>query len=245
MGASLDGLFPDDRFRTNGKLIIRNLPYLVRPIIESIHDMQPDIVIAGDRGARLFAYTALQSWHKRYPGEKFPSRSGGIIFARVTSRSAEYEDVRDAVGYAIKHSGPKGALVHLDKKTAAGLSVMYLDDWAVYGDTIDRFVDGASGLGIPTRNITYATLCGNKMDSVRHVIGDPERNPRRSEWDSEGGSELYVGMRYNWNQPTVPITNMNPEAHMARRQIGRDIDEYYAGFSAVMSAGQIPPTVAA
>jgi hypothetical protein len=229
-----DSLFPDDAFRSYGRLSFRNLPYLVRPIVEAIHDIRPNIIIAGDRGARLFALTALQSWRKRFPGEPFPTRSGGIQLARVTSRSASDQDVRKAVQFAIEHSGPKGTLLPVDETD----HIMYLDDWASKGKTIKRFVSVVMDLGISRENITYATLSGCKTERVRHIIGDSTRDPLCSSWDDEGGSSVYVGVGYRRYSPITPVADMNPDARGVRHDLARDITEYYAGFSSAVAEGQ-------
>jgi hypothetical protein len=100
-------------------------------------------------------------------------------------------------------------------------------------------VCGAERLGVAATNITYVTLCGNRMDTVRHIVADPNIDPRRSAWDDEGGSSHYVGIKYGWDRPTVPIPSKTADSESVRQGIERDVNTYYADFRAAVAAGQV------
>ena len=235
MAGEVDRLFNDGNFAgSSGNLRLADLPYLARPIIEDIHETRPDVVIAGDRGGRLLAVTAFRSWKKRYPGERFPTADGSIRFARVTSRSAREHHVRKAIEFTLASAGfdPKA----IKSREISPPTVMYLDDWCVHGETIGRFLAAADDLGIPGDNLTYATACGPRVSSVRHIVSDRRRHPRWSVWDS---NQDYIGVYYGRQQPTMPIPYRNNESEHARDTINSYIEEYYRRFSAAVTGGQL------
>ena len=123
-------LFPDREFRSRGSLGFRHLPYIVRPIIEHIHETKPDIVVAGDRGGRFFAVTAMKSWAHRYPEHHFPTASGKIHMARVTKRSASGGEVAEATRWTLQQAGIDEIRKKAEQDGKAP-SVLYMDDWAV------------------------------------------------------------------------------------------------------------------
>lgn len=232
----IESLFPEDEQMRGqpGDIKLSDLPYLVRPIIERIHEVRPAVVIAGDRGARLLAFTALKSWGLRYPGERFPTIDGRIHMARVTSRSAPESEVTKAIHFTLDKAGLNRSLTK-GQEDGSAPKVIYMDDWAVYGGTAELFIDSASRAGIPARSITYATMCGHRMKSVKpadHFIADPERNPRWSVWDEPYGDveDSIVGVRYRSGNPTVPVAAPNRYATEARQEIGNHLANYYRHF---------------
>lgn len=236
--AELAKLFPDDDFRSHHNPTIKALPQLARPLVEYIHDTKPDIVIAGDRGGRLYAGTVKKSWRHRFPQDPFPTIDGKIHLARVTSRSASWNEVVDVTKLALRRAG-LDTLQNTARNDGLKPNVMYIDDWAVYGGTIQRFIDAAEEVGVPADAITYATICGEEMDFVRHFVADPGTRSGRSAWDSEGGMSDYVGVDFNRGRPTVPILNRNEHSVEVRRSLTEFIDAYYAEFDAATAAGAL------
>lgn len=234
-----DKLFNDQpTFSQQNRLSVSFLPQLARPIIEHIHDDEPHIVIAGDRGGRLMALTAMMSWRHRFPGERFPTLDSKIHLARITSRSANYYDVKDAAQFALKKAGLPGLL---EKTNMDGMSprVMYLDDWAVHGGTLARFVKAAEEAGVMERDITYLTICGDKVNSINHFIAEPNVRPYRSEWDDEGGSSECIGVGYPWDNPTVPTPDVNSISLQTRTKLMEGVSEYYELFDKAVALGNV------
>lgn len=230
-----DALFTKPDGRRHGIRLI-DLPYIARPIIERFHQEKPDIVIAGDRGGRLFAYAAFQSWKRRFPGEPFPTHDQKIHFARVSSRSAEEREVRGAVHYTLEKAG-----LPPDWQRTGAMSdgsppkVAYMDDWIVHGGTVRRFIGAANGYGLPDSALLVATMCGPTLTGggVNHIVGDPDRHPRTSDWNDDSA---YSGVRFPYADAVTPRAFTGPDSSYARQEINRQLDAYYERFSAVLAA---------
>jgi len=236
---SVDNLFPDKHLRGKaGWLKVADLPYLSRPVIEGLHDIQPDVIIAADRGARLLALSVVKGWKRRYPDEKLPTMDGKIHFARVTSRSASPELVTEAVHKAFSRAGLQP--VEQDGQTRFP-KIAYLDDWVVEGTTINRFVDATKMYGIPPESVHYFTMCRGQVYTVNHTVADPERSTNWSEWDTRYGDDrnTLVGVRYMDEAPTTPIADVNEAAIDTRIYIDNAMNSYYRKFSASNYAGSV------
>ena len=237
--SGVDSLFPrqnGDHGRLEG-IAFSDLPYISRPIVENIHETRPDIMIAGDRGGRLFAFSVFQSWKRRFPGEPFPTKDGKIHFARVSSRSASEQKVKRAVHFTLERAGLPPDWKQQAANTDGGApKVTYLDDWAVYGDTIRVFREALAEYGLPDSSLTFATMCGNEVGDIKHIVGDPSRDPRRADWNDKS---YYSGVDFPYEDNVTPEVMRTDEALFARAKIIKSLDAYYDRFRAAVEAGRV------
>lgn len=156
-------------------LSFRDVAELALPVVELLDAERPEVVIANDKGSRLFAFAVRQAWTQQH-GKAFPTQHGTLDFIRI-SRDEPSNDA------------PLRQLTAItDRRTIEGLPaperVMFLDDWVYTGETIRRFVGLSSVLGISKESITFVTMCGQKVDEdIRHIVIDPSRDPRNSIWN--------------------------------------------------------------
>lgn len=199
---------------------IKDLPYTSRPIVEMIHHIQPDVIVAADRGARLFGLSVKMGWNRRYPTEDFPTLDRKIHFARISSRSTDNETVRNLVHNTLDRSGL------IDSKITKP-NIVFLDDWIRSGLTVERFVDAVEEYGIDSSAITIGTICGLAVSGLAHVIGDPTRDPQIAEWDLVKGM---TGVEYFWSDTHTAELLCDPEAIIARDELIIGMNEYYRDF---------------
>lgn len=242
----VDHYFNDEAYvGAGGSLAIQQLPFLGRKLAEHIHDVDPAVVIAGDRGARLIGLATIIGWSRRFPEERFPTIESKLHFARVTSRSAGRADVLEAVRSTLIRAGLPEQFSYKRKQDGDSPKVVYIDDWAVRGGTAKRFIRAAMGFGIPGGAISYSTAVGHYVrdlpGGVKHFIADPSRNPRWSCWDTHDAADYctQIGVRYSCEDPTVPIADVTEVSKDARRQLVREIDRYYRKFTLAHAAGEI------
>jgi len=99
-----------------------NIGEFTLPIVEYIHQTQPDYVIASDRGARLLGL-AVFKLHRLLYG-RFPTADGTIKFRRFSTSNSQ-EDTE-------KHLQP---LVNKMLEQKQRPTVLVLDDWVCSGGT--------------------------------------------------------------------------------------------------------------
>jgi len=235
----VDSLFPDDGREREGIISFEDLPYITRPIVEYLHNVRPSVVIAGDRGGRLFGLSAFYSWKKRFPGEPFPTLDGKLHFARVSSRSAEKRDVKRAVHFTLRQAGLTDSYLHEEAaKDGSSRKVVFMDDWAVHGGTFGRFLDAVKEYGVPKTSVAYATMCGKRVyrRGVEHIIGDESRAPRNSDWNDRS---YYAGVTFPSVDSVTPYPNPNKDSMWARNELIKNTDAYYARFTAALVTGKI------
>jgi|GEM_PF-5232010 pyrimidine operon attenuation protein/uracil phosphoribosyltransferase len=154
-------------------LSFRDVAELAVPVTDIVHAEQPDMVVANDKGARLFAFAVRQAWSQQRGGV-FPS--GSIDFIRIS---------RDDTSDQLPSTQLDGIL---QRRTAAGLGAprktVFLDDWVYTGETVRRFCSLLETIGIEKETITFITMCGKQVnDPIRHIVVDPTRDPRNSVWN--------------------------------------------------------------
>ncbi len=169
-------------------ITLRDLPRLALPAVELLYVERPDIVIANDKGARLFAFAIFQTWKAQYPYEKFPGVGGGIDFLRVSRDDNSDTQPAHRLKTTIERSGHKEQAPRL----------LFLDDWVQTGDTIRRFIKIAGTMGVGRENITFVTMCGRGTDEVKHHVMDGSVDPRNSMWNP---FPEYTGVDYQDGQP--------------------------------------------
>jgi hypothetical protein len=232
------GQFFNDAYLAEGKehrdIRTRELPYLTRPLIEAIHEVQPDTVIAADRGGRPVALAVMRGWRHRYPGERFPTIDNAIHFARISSRSVSARDILPMMRRSLYGSG-----VLLDKDEEelfdADAKIALLDDWAVDGNAFRRFKEGAIELGFLQENIFFMTLAGQPIDE-NHVIGDPRRRATHAQWEDDFGKAVGVSFE---TSATLPAITKNDSAVQLRKDVRKSNEQYYKKFVAAVKSGQI------
>jgi len=249
--ADIDCLFPAAVADPDDPVQLEDLPYITRPIVEYLHERRPAAAIAADRDGRLVAYGVWQGWKRHYPGEPFPTEDHKIHFARVTSRSARYRSVEQVVHFTLARAGVERGWAHAHKgqPEAEPPNILFIDDWPVEGGVIGRFVNAAERYGLPARAITYATMCGEAIASLRHPVegvthvrGDPGRNPLQSVWMDES---KFAGVSFGTEFERVPYVAVTPEAYTApevrgcREWINVCMDRYYARYRAALTAGSV------
>jgi len=133
-----------------------NIGEFALPIVEYIHQIKPDYVIASDRGARLLGLAVFKLHGLLYG--RFPTADGTIKFRRF-SKSNPQEETE-------KHLQPmvKDMLEHKQRPT-----VLVLDDWVCSGgtkriaeETFDRLSKGR----IKTK---FGVLIGTGGDISGHI----------------------------------------------------------------------------
>lgn len=199
-----------------------DLPYLVRPVIEAIHDLQPDAVIAADRGGRPIGFAIIAGWRQRFPGVRFPTSDESVHFARVSSRSVERTGAEDAVKTALL----RGQIIDNQdsRKAPKGTKLVFVDDWVYDGGTTRIFEEIAEDMGVKAKNRLLYTMLG-KQKHDRHIVGDSRR---------------IIGCRWNNDSyisgVTYPDYGIKARAHSTyesrnlRREILISTDGYYSRF---------------
>lgn len=155
-------------------LSLRDLPELALPLVEHMQESRPDIVLANDRGARLYAFAVFQSWKSRYPNERFPG--GGIDFLHISKSDLSNEPAIGTLSRQMQRFRARQGAIELP-------SVLFMDDWVQKGQTIERFIACAGSVGLPKDCLTFVTICGEQADGITHLVMDPTRDPRNSVWN--------------------------------------------------------------
>ena len=222
---------------------IKDLPELVRPLVEALHELQPHTVIAADRGARLATIAIRRSWKKRFPGDDFPTQGRGVRFARITNKSTTEGQGRTAVEHVLKAAQLEPTQFHAPSTPEAPFlapKIVLLDDWVDSGGTFSKFVKDVENFGIDPTSIYFMTLCGRKVDGDRHIVGNPVRTTTNSIWNAY---DEYAGVRYLAEVPTLPIPWQNDESTAIRHRLLAYTDQYYERFTAAFAAGEVKPCV--
>lgn len=224
---SVESLFsvPDSVYQ-DSIVKVPELPYLARPLIEELHEFQPDAVFAADRGGRPAGLAVMRGWHYHYPGEPFPTVNGCVNFNRISGQSVEFTAVRGMIRDTLNRMGAlhyEDALPSVD----AGFKVALIDDWTVNGRAFTRFERAVKRLGVHQDSIRFLTLIGDKLDD-RHVVGDLSRKTRSATWmDRSHISGIDFGV-----DGITPIAVRTNEALNLRLELARETKKYYERFTA-------------
>lgn len=132
-----------------------NLAEYILPIVEYIHSIKPDYVVASDRGARLIGLAVFRLYGELYG--RFPTSDGTLRFRRF-SKSNSLEQTEEHLKPLVDEM-----LSHKDKPT-----VLVLDDWVVSGGT-QRMARGVfDKLGKGKIKVKYGVLIGPGADVSGH-----------------------------------------------------------------------------
>ena len=236
----INSLFAQPEYRYPWtRVTYQHLGYLSRAAAELFHEMRPDVIVAGDRAARLFAFAVMKSWHHRYPGERFPTRDHAIHFARVSFRSAEppavFAAVQQVIGKAL-YSLRSGT----EDRGAAAPGVVFLDGWMIHGSSANLFAQAAVEMGLPANSLTYVTMVGEQMQEgpMEHIVLDPARNEaRNNDWHED---DNLSGLIYDTPDGVTP--RVNPDlgpARAVRRMASLLIADYYRPFRQALAYGEV------
>lgn len=217
--------FPRVGYPINAETIV----HLARPVAEFIHTEKPDAIIAADRGGRLLALGTHAIWKWMYPEERFPTRTGGIHFARLSRRklSSEvfgnlfYDSLRRAKITCEPTSPAQAEQPNKDTR------VTFMDDWIWGGETLRIITDLCGAVGIAEENVTTAVMVDHN-DSIpnRHVVGDPDSGYGDCSW-----LELTekIGMTYTDGYlPKVCWDSSIISARRERQLLNASIQRYFS-----------------
>ncbi len=193
-------------------ILLHELPRLVAPIVQYVHEHRPSRVIALDRGARLGAF-ALYVGYKLAFKQPFPTETGRIEFMKL-SKNENYSSGQLAAMAAQLRQGPN----------ASGGGLLVMDDWIDSGTTMDTFLATAALAGYKPEDITIATLCGRQYEGARHIVGDPTRTTINSVWNAY---EETTGVRINGGDLVSLAADPNDDSVEARQKIYAHSVAYY------------------
>lgn len=163
-------------------VLLRDVPRLVAPIIDFIHEHRPEQIIAADRGARLAAMAIYWGYHQKYD-VRLPTRGHRMDFLRLSKSTID----RDAAIEATRQKLCVSELLRLggvSHEPAGPLRVLFVDDWVDKGTTASLFYDAAESAGYSDEELAFATLCGKRLTGRRHIVGDPTLGTRNSVWNA-------------------------------------------------------------
>lgn len=225
-----------------------NIVPIARVITEFVHDTEPDVIVAADRGGRLLALATHASWKHRYPDHDFPTRDGKIHFARI-SGSIDLGVTQRVIRSTLKKAGLSSDDPEHVQDDELKPKVMLIDDWIGQGRTFRTFADVAhNDFGIPKDNMLMATMHGHELpyDDPTHIIGDPSGYAHGSQWCDD---EEIMGVTYYSDQDTgsddelfgvVGRSNRSQKSIEARQNLHRAVAKYYSRFDKALELGKIP-----
>lgn len=189
-----------------------NIGEFALPIVEYIHQTQPDYVVASDRGARLLGLAVFRL-HNRLYG-RFPTADGTMRFRRF-SKSNTQEATE-------QHMQPLvDEMLHHKKKP----TVLVLDDWVCSGGTkrmAQQTFDKLSKGKIKTK---FGVLIGGGADVSGH---NPHTSGFAGVTDWRDDSNI-IGVRYgndNWGSNGIRGKPVRSEqARDYRRRMYEGIDK--------------------
>lgn len=156
-----------------------NVGAAVLPLVEYIHEMQPDYIVASDRGARVIGAAVAALYHRLYG--KLPTVDGTLRFRRF-SKSNSIEETEAYIRPLVQ------------EMTAAREKprVLVLDDWVASGRT-KEIIDGVfSRLSNGSIDVKYGVLLGDGAD----VSGKPHNGGFAGSVDWRDSSPIF-GVDYD------------------------------------------------
>ncbi len=188
-----------------------NIGEFALPIVEYIHQTQPDYVIASDRGARLLGLAVFRL-HNRLYG-RFPTTDGTMRFRRFSKSNTQ--EVTE------QHMQPlvNEMLEHKKRPT-----VLVLDDWVVSGRTkrmAQQTFDKLSGGRIKTK---FGVLIGGGGD----VSGHNRQTPGFAGVTDWRDDSNIIGVKYgkeNWGSTGIkaePVRSKKARNYRKRMYDGID-----------------------
>ncbi|QQS20378.1 phosphoribosyltransferase [Candidatus Saccharibacteria bacterium] len=111
-----------------------HLPAMALPVLEFMEDVKPHIVIACDRGGRLFGLAVHAAWQRTRGGQPFPTLDGKLHFARI-SKTEDYDVLQAKIDIIIEASRRFGQQHGNEPADNEQLRVLFVDDWVTGGGT--------------------------------------------------------------------------------------------------------------
>lgn len=199
------------------------LPTFCEPIAHYIHDIQPDYIVACDRGARLFALAVFRLYNKLYG--RLPTVDGTLRFRRISktnSQEATEAHLQPLVEEMLRHrKRPK---------------VLVLDDWVAGGMTKAMVWAAFDHLSGGRVRIKYGVLLGQKAE----VSGQVGLTSFGTATDWHDNSNI-LGVSYGssgTSQAMVPTVVRSRSARTYRERLLRNIKGIDAGMLIARSVGR-------
>jgi hypothetical protein len=238
--ADIESLFekPPDYPYADGVVNNNTIKHAARTAAEFLHTERPDAVIAADRGGRLLALATLHTWRKRYPGERFPTRDGGIAIARLTAKELGIYDYTELVGQTLQRAGVidrDRRIIETPDRRARDTKISFMDDWVHRGTSFGMFNAAAAEYGIKPYNLSAITMCNKVMDGVRHVVNPAFQVWEMSAWKDDGDA---IGVDYSYH-PAMPRPTSSVFSRRQREEIIANIDRYFEDYEVALQAGTI------
>ena len=189
-----------------------NIGEFALPIVEYIHQTQPDFVVASDRGARLLGLAVFRL-HNRLYG-RFPTADGTIRFRRFSksnTQEATEEHIQPLVDEMLAYK----------KKPA----VLVLDDWVCSGGTKRLAQNVLDKLGKGRIKTKFGVLVGGGADVSGHS-GQTSGFAGVTDWRDDSN---IIGVRYgkdDWGSTGIRAQPVRSEqARDYRRRMYEGIDK--------------------
>lgn len=201
-----------------------------QPLVEWVHEKQPDAIIAADRGGRLLGLALYNSWSYRYPADTFPTRSRSVNFARISKWN------ESSVNTNLIHRTLAMAGIDPQENPAdRSAKVMFIDDWVCSRSTYQIFCDGLTSYGLDSSRPLFVTLSGDNLSTVTrrdHFVCEEHRPLSTMSWHDDSDR---VGIEYT--DKGKPSTLKAPEAQRERKLLHDDIQQHYARLTEAHKAG--------
>ncbi len=187
------------------QITAQNLGEFALPIVEYIHETQPDFVVPSDRGARLLGLAVYRLYKKLY-GE-FPTANGALNFRRFSTSNSNSETQ--------KHLRP---LIEKMLQYTKNPNVLVLDDWVVSGQTKNLAKEVFGNLSKGKIKTKFGVLIGNGADVSGHTT-QTSGFDQTTDWRDNSN---IIGVRYSRTKPT-PVNSMQSKEY--RKTMYKNIDE--------------------
>ncbi|MDO8508807.1 MAG: phosphoribosyltransferase [Nanoarchaeota archaeon] len=132
-----------------------NIGEYALPIVEYIHQLRPDYIVASDRGARLLGLAVFRLYSQLHG--RLPTSDGTLRFRRF-SKSNSTKDTENHLKPLVKE------MLKFKKKP----TVLVLDDWVVSGGTKKLAQETFDKLGKGKIKVKFGVLTGNGADVSRN-----------------------------------------------------------------------------
>ena len=158
--------------RDSASITADNIGEFALPIVEYIHQTQPDYIVASDRGARLLGLAVFRL-HNRLYG-RFPTTDGTIRFRRFSKSNTQeateqhLQPLVDEILQQTEYERATGIRRLLPRKIKKKPTVLVLDDWVCSGGTKRLAQSVFDKLGKGRIKTKFGVLVGSGADVSGH-----------------------------------------------------------------------------
>ncbi len=194
-----------------------SLPEAATIAADTINEIQPQAVIAADRGGRLLALMTHHAWGLRYPSQRFPTADHKIHFARITRRVEPSEFYR-VMDYALEQAGLSISPIPTGEAPEPK-RLVFIDDRTGSGSTARNLARRATNYGVSPDNVMLLTLRTEYHDPgsiPSHVVVDPEHQLDPADWID---CPAVIGVDYKGSGGTKPEVVSSVVSRQARRDL--------------------------